>query len=39
MGPAPYLKVKSEGKWSWGIERPVFEDGKVVMKKGTRNDV
>jgi len=35
---APYLKVKPEKKWSWGIERPVFEDGKVVMTRETRND-
>lgn len=29
---APYLKVKPERTWSWGIERPVFENGEVVMK-------
>jgi pyridoxamine 5'-phosphate oxidase family protein len=28
----PYLKLKPERTWSWGIERPVFEDGKVVVK-------
>ena len=31
----PYLEVTPEKTWSWGIESPVFEDGKVVMKKGT----
>jgi pyridoxamine 5'-phosphate oxidase family protein len=38
MGPAPYLKVKPERTWSWGIERPVFEGGKVVMEKKARDD-
>jgi pyridoxamine 5'-phosphate oxidase family protein len=23
----PYLKVSPRRKWSWGIERPVFEEG------------
>ena len=30
---APYLKVKPERTWSWGIERPVFENGEVVMNR------
>ena len=33
LGVAPYLKVKPEKKWSWGIHRPVFEDGKIIMEK------
>lgn len=33
LGSAPFLKVKPERVWSWGIERPVFEDGQVVMKQ------
>jgi pyridoxamine 5'-phosphate oxidase family protein len=36
LGTAPYLKVTPEKYWSWGIERPVFEEGKVVMKKKTK---
>ncbi|HXG68643.1 MAG TPA: PPOX class F420-dependent oxidoreductase, partial [Blastocatellia bacterium] len=36
LGHAPYLKVTPERYWSWGIERPVFEDGQVVMKKQSR---
>lgn len=27
----PYLKINLTKTWSWGIERPVFEDGKVVI--------
>jgi pyridoxamine 5'-phosphate oxidase family protein len=33
LGAGHYLKITPEKYWSWGIERPVFEDGKVVMKK------
>jgi pyridoxamine 5'-phosphate oxidase family protein len=33
LGVGPYLKITPEKYWSWGIERPVFEDGKIVMKK------
>jgi hypothetical protein len=33
FGPAPYLKVTLEKYWSWGIERPTFEEGKAVIKK------
>jgi pyridoxamine 5'-phosphate oxidase family protein len=33
LGYAEYLKVSPERYWSWGIERPVFEDGQIVMKK------
>jgi pyridoxamine 5'-phosphate oxidase family protein len=33
VGEGPYLRIKPEKYWSWGIERPVFEEGKVVMKK------
>src|ERR1044071_1055902 len=32
-GPAPFLKVKPERIWSWGIERPVFENGEIIMKQ------
>lgn len=31
----PYLEVTPEKTWSWGIDSAVFEDGKVIMKKGT----
>lgn len=33
LGAGQYLKITPEKYWSWGIERPVFEDGKIVMKK------
>jgi pyridoxamine 5'-phosphate oxidase family protein len=28
-----YLKITPEKRWSWGIERPVFENGEIIMKK------
>ena len=34
LGFAPYLKVTPVKYWSWGIERPVFDEGKIVMKRG-----
>ena len=33
---APYLEVTAKKTWSWGIERPVFEDGEVVIKRPTK---
>jgi pyridoxamine 5'-phosphate oxidase family protein len=36
LGIAPYLKVTPVKYWSWGIERPVFEDGQITMKKGIK---
>lgn len=33
VGHGPYLKVTPQKYWSWGIEEPVFQDGKIVMKK------
>lgn len=33
VGRGEYLKVKPERYWSWGIERPVFEGGEIIMKK------
>jgi len=33
IGPGQYLKIRPERYWSWGIEEPVFQEGKVVMKK------
>ncbi|HJQ26509.1 MAG TPA: PPOX class F420-dependent oxidoreductase [Blastocatellia bacterium] len=36
-GPAPYIKVTPMKKWSWGVEQPVFQNGKVVMDKQTKN--
>lgn len=32
-GHGPYLKVTPQKYWSWGVEEPVFQDGKIVMKK------
>jgi pyridoxamine 5'-phosphate oxidase family protein len=33
FGLAPYLKMLPAKYWSWGIERPIFEEGKAVIKK------
>jgi pyridoxamine 5'-phosphate oxidase family protein len=33
LGKGEYLKIKPERYWSWGIERAVFENGQIVMKK------
>lgn len=33
LGKGEYLKLKPVRYWSWGIERPVFEDGQIIMKK------
>ena len=33
LGEGAYLRITPEKYWSWGIERPVFEDGKIIMKK------
>ncbi|HEX5732457.1 MAG TPA: PPOX class F420-dependent oxidoreductase [Blastocatellia bacterium] len=35
LGEGIYMRITPEKYWSWGIERPVFEDGKVIMKKET----
>jgi pyridoxamine 5'-phosphate oxidase family protein len=32
-GAGPYLKITPEKYWSWGIEEPVFQDDKIVMKR------
>jgi pyridoxamine 5'-phosphate oxidase family protein len=29
----PYLRIKPAKKWSWGIEKPVFIDGKFVLER------
>jgi len=33
LGEGAYLRITPEKYWSWGIERPVFEDGKIIMKR------
>jgi pyridoxamine 5'-phosphate oxidase family protein len=33
LGKGEYLKIKPVRYWSWGIERDVFENGQIVMKK------
>nr|BBH87144.1 hypothetical protein KTC_18950 [Thermosporothrix sp. COM3] len=33
LGPGPYLAITPRISWSWGIDGPVFEDGKFVPKK------
>jgi pyridoxamine 5'-phosphate oxidase family protein len=32
-GSGRYLKIRPERYWSWGIEEPVFQGGKIVMKR------
>ena len=32
-GRGPYLRIAPETHWSWGIEGPVFQQGKPVLKK------
>jgi pyridoxamine 5'-phosphate oxidase family protein len=32
-GRGKYLKITPQKYWSWGIEEPVFQDGKIVMKR------
>ncbi|HKP85162.1 MAG TPA: PPOX class F420-dependent oxidoreductase [Blastocatellia bacterium] len=36
LGPGSYLRVTPKKYWSWGIERPVFDEGKIIMKKGIK---
>jgi pyridoxamine 5'-phosphate oxidase family protein len=33
LGPGSYLKVTPHRYWSWGIEEPVFQNGRIVMKR------
>lgn len=33
FGRKPYIRITPEAHWSWGIEGPVFQDGKPVVKK------
>jgi len=33
VGLGQYLKIRPKKYWSWGIEEPVFQEGKVVMKR------
>ena len=30
---AKYIRIKPYKKWSWGIEEPVFKDGKFNVKR------
>jgi pyridoxamine 5'-phosphate oxidase family protein len=32
-----YIRVKPDKKWSWGIEEPVFVEGKFNVKKAKRD--
>ena len=32
-GASPYLKIRPLKYWSWGIEEPVFQGDRIVMKK------
>jgi pyridoxamine 5'-phosphate oxidase family protein len=33
----PYLMIKPAKKWNWGIEKPVFIDGKFVIERAFLN--
>jgi hypothetical protein len=33
LGRTTYLKITPKKKWSWGIEVPVFVDGKFTVNK------
>ncbi len=33
LGAGEYLEIAAATHWSWGIEGPVFRDGKPVIKK------
>jgi pyridoxamine 5'-phosphate oxidase family protein len=33
-----YIRVKSDKKWSWGIEEPVFVEGKFNVKRAKRDN-
>lgn len=35
LGQGEYLEITPAAHWSWGIEGPVFESGKPVIKKAT----
>jgi pyridoxamine 5'-phosphate oxidase family protein len=35
VGAGRYLKISPDEYWSWGIEEPVFQEGKIVMKRET----
>jgi PPOX class F420-dependent enzyme/OxyR family protein len=34
--PGPLLRITPDTHWSWGINRPVFEDGKPLAQKPVR---
>jgi pyridoxamine 5'-phosphate oxidase family protein len=36
FGTGLYIAVLPQVAWSWGIEAPVFQDGKPVMKRTVR---
>jgi pyridoxamine 5'-phosphate oxidase family protein len=37
--PIPqYIRITPEKKWSWGIEEPVFVEGKFNVKKAEAED-
>lgn len=36
LGPGDYIRVTPEVKWSWGVEGPVFEKGRLKFHKAAR---
>ncbi len=36
LGPGHYIRVTPGVKWSWGIEGPVFVEGRFNVKKSVR---
>ena len=33
LGTKPYIRIKPEIKWTWGIDEPAIRDGKSNMKR------
>lgn len=36
LGPGEYIRVNPEAKWSWGVEGPVFQKGKLKFYNAGR---
>jgi pyridoxamine 5'-phosphate oxidase family protein len=34
---AIYIRIKPQKKWSWGIDEPVFLEGKFNVKRAKRS--
>jgi pyridoxamine 5'-phosphate oxidase family protein len=36
--PQHYIRISPKKKWSWGIEEPIFVNGRFSMKKMAEKD-